>query len=579
MEFYTVYQYDFKIEFYAIKTIGNKIVKDKNGDTVLEENPKYIIETKAGNPVITFQTTHEYSSYSCFTSKKGTLRIYNLPLDFNEEVQPNWGIKLYYKPYTSLQNKFSLIVFGRIYNPEETDFKNGDFEIKYEILTHLDLGTGFLDKKFTPPMQLKGMSVLQAINTIYGERAVIQLSEQEKNKIIDHNIVVTSPNDFQDKITSSSVSYVSSIFTDLAPPDKDFGSVLVFVGKSNIKPSQEYEPLERYGLDFIPQQQKSYNNQYNYYITYWKCDILYTNQLRIGSKVSFVDNLGTTRKCMVEQYSVNLSSNGDCIMNLKLYDEVINAISLIGATEELEEKKEKEKAVLAGAPEAVASVIEKPKEVSGKKLSIIDMNAIIEKSSVGTSDKISNELNSSLNEIKQNLKPNQKELKKIGDKIKHNLTMLKIGIVQNFDFNTQEGTVLIQDFNNLKIHSKNISNISLDLSYGDKVVLIQSKLNLFNIKDNVDFDKNNFYIIASIEPRHLTMNPPKLTLNAREIAIQSQTPIKFESNIESLKSILKAILDQILNIRVTGAGGVSILNPENIPFVQAVKARVDNLLK
>lgn len=584
MEFYTFYQYDFKIEFYPIKLEDGVYVKDKNGETVLEENPKYIIETHAGNPFITFETSHRYSNYSCFTSKKGTLKIYNLPLDFNEEIQPNWGLKLYYKQHGSSfveEAKYSLVIFGRIYNPEETDFYNGDFEIKYEILTQLDLGTNFLENKFTPPMQLKGMTVVEAIQTIYGERAVIRLSEEEQNTVIKEEMAIINPNDFQDKMTNSKNSYITSIYTDLADPDKDFGSVMVFVGKSDIRPDEEYEPLERYGLDFIPQQQKVYNSEYNYYITFWKCNILYTNTLRIGSKVSFVDTLGNTRKCMIDQYSVSLSSSGECTISLKLYDEVINAISLIGASEELQEKEAKEEAIKEGAPPEVVEKIEVPKTVASKPLpkpEKFDINKIMKDASAGASSKISNSLSKSLNELK-NIGPTQSEINKMNKQMEQNMSVVKIGVIDSYDARTQQGVVIIKDFNNLKIKCKNISNIHLNLQKGDKVALIQASLDLFNARNTIPFDKNNFYIISSIEPKHLSLSTSKLTFNANDIEINASKPIKFGTKSESLRNLLKSLVKEIRELKMVGGPGGNVVSPDNVASLIALSTRIDNLLK
>ncbi|MCD2412613.1 DUF777 family protein, partial [Borreliella burgdorferi] len=64
-----------------------------------------------------------------------------------------------------------------------------------------------------------------------------------------------------------------------------------------------------------------------------------------------------------------------------------------------------------------------------------------------------------------------------------NIFIIKIGTVKEFKQQTQEAIVTIPEFEDLEIHTKNISNISLELSKGDNVLLLQSSVNIF--------DKNN----------------------------------------------------------------------------------------
>ncbi|MCD2417405.1 DUF777 family protein, partial [Borreliella burgdorferi] len=64
-----------------------------------------------------------------------------------------------------------------------------------------------------------------------------------------------------------------------------------------------------------------------------------------------------------------------------------------------------------------------------------------------------------------------------------NIFIIKIGTVKEFKQHTQEAIVTIPEFEDLEIHTKNISNISLELSKGDPVLLLQSSVNIF--------DKNN----------------------------------------------------------------------------------------
>lgn len=284
-------QYEFKIEFYDIQMqeITDTIKTLKDGKEVLENvkkiipvknplqlpnlnsEPRFILQTKNGAPYFTYTTSHQYSQFSCFTSEQGTLKIYNLPLDFNETVKMNWGIKLWvrYLADDLIENPWYLVTSGRIWNPEETDFPNGDFEIKYDVKSILSLDRDWLNKAFPQPIQLKGKTVGQAITEIYGDRAISYLNETESNTVIDKNMAVDSPSDFQYKITRGDPAYVSGIIQDKAPPNVPHDVVMVFLGSVNLSSESEYEDLEKHGLIFIPQQSKQFNEQFNYFLTFW----------------------------------------------------------------------------------------------------------------------------------------------------------------------------------------------------------------------------------------------------------------------------------------------------------------------
>ncbi|WP_434787080.1 DUF777 family protein, partial [Borreliella burgdorferi] len=82
-----------------------------------------------------------------------------------------------------------------------------------------------------------------------------------------------------------------------------------------------------------------------------------------------------------------------------------------------------------------------------------------------------------------------------------NIFIIKIGTVKEFKHQTQEAIVTIPEFEDLEIHTKNISNISLELSKGDTVLLLQSSVNIFDKNDDIHFDKNHFYILSAISPK------------------------------------------------------------------------------
>ncbi|AHH05731.1 Hypothetical protein BOM_1188 (plasmid) [Borrelia miyamotoi FR64b] len=94
------------------------------------------------------------------------------------------------------------------------------------------------------------------------------------------------------------------------------------MGNTNGDPSTTYyEPLEDYGLEFIPQQEVSIGPNYKVTQIRWNAKVAYTHALRVGDKVSFIDNLGKTINNTIEDVSAILSNYAECSLMLKLYDD------------------------------------------------------------------------------------------------------------------------------------------------------------------------------------------------------------------------------------------------------------------
>ncbi|AFI31860.1 DUF693 family protein [Borrelia crocidurae] len=312
-----IIQYDFKIEFYSLQ----KDSKGIYGENLAEDIPEYIIETYNGTPQINISLTNKYSTHNYIMGKVGHLKIYNLPLDFNLNIKPGDIIKIYYKPYSFMQ-KYYFITSGRIKLPEETDYENGDFEISYELSINTD--SKFLEQKISH-IQLKDMKVIDVINTVFKKYAVIKLNEEDQNKIIDKQATVGSPRETIEFLTKN--SYVPYIYADMGTEEIEF--TFVFASNTNINIDiKEYEPLENYGLTFIPQKEMHYNTTYNYYLTYWRAQIMYTHTLKVGDKVSFIDPLGKVIKTTIDTSSIELNNCSTCSLNLKLYDDLENTINI-----------------------------------------------------------------------------------------------------------------------------------------------------------------------------------------------------------------------------------------------------------
>ncbi|WP_151073888.1 DUF777 family protein [Borreliella turdi] len=126
-----------------------------------------------------------------------------------------------------------------------------------------------------------------------------------------------------------------------------------------------------------------------------------------------------------------------------------------------------------------------------------------------------------------------------------NIFIARIGTVKTFKQKTQEAIVTMPEFENLEIHTKNISNISLELSKGDTVLLLQSSINLFDKNDNIHFDKHHFYILGAIGPK-------TLNLICDNIKIKTTSTIEIANQTTSLKKILDNIISAINGITIIG---------------------------
>uniref|UniRef100_UPI000570C256 DUF693 family protein n=1 Tax=Borrelia hispanica TaxID=40835 RepID=UPI000570C256 len=84
---------------------------------------------------------------------------------------------------------------------------------------------------------------------------------------------------------------------------------------------KDYEPLEDYLLEFIPQQEVTIGSNINIRFIYWHAKIMYTHKLKVGDKVSFIDGTGNKIKSTISQADAVLSNIGECSLILKLYDD------------------------------------------------------------------------------------------------------------------------------------------------------------------------------------------------------------------------------------------------------------------
>ncbi|WP_418455026.1 DUF777 family protein (plasmid) [Borreliella spielmanii] len=146
-----------------------------------------------------------------------------------------------------------------------------------------------------------------------------------------------------------------------------------------------------------------------------------------------------------------------------------------------------------------------------------------------------------------------------------NIFITRIGTVKEFKQQTQEAIVTIPEFEDLEIHTRNISNINFELSKGDTVLLLQSSVNIFDKNDDIHFDKHHFYILSAISPK-------TLNLICDTVKIKANSRIEIANQTTSLKEILDSIISAINGITVV----TTTNNPPAIDYIslRAVTSRI-----
>ncbi|ACJ73179.1 conserved hypothetical protein (plasmid) [Borreliella afzelii ACA-1] len=151
-----------------------------------------------------------------------------------------------------------------------------------------------------------------------------------------------------------------------------------------------------------------------------------------------------------------------------------------------------------------------------------------------------------------------------------NIFITRIGTVKEFKQQTQEAIVIIPEFEDLEIHTRNISNINFELSKGDTVLLLQSSVNIFDKNDDINFDKNHFYILSAISPK-------TLNLICDTVKIKANSRIEIANQTTSLKEILDSIISAINGITIKGD---SIIDKVSLEIVTSrISANINSLFK
>ncbi len=307
--------YDFKIEFYNI----DKSKKSIHGDSFPEETPKIVINTQNGIHVdISIYNT--YSNYNFVKSKQAKIVLWNLPIDFTNNIMERDIVKIYYKKFAHEKN-FDFIMAGYLGIPMSTDYPGGDFSVELDV--RLVSKINFFNRELKCK-SFKGKTVQEAIKSAFPNRNIINMDEKDRLKIIEKNIYAKTPKEFIDKIKGV---YVHDIIADVGTGNDEVECNFIFSNYKTIGKSLKYEALEDYGLEFIPQQEISLGTTYHIRLIYWNAKIFYTHKLRVGNKVSFIDGLGNIIKNTIKETTAKLSNIGECSLILKLYDDS-NSIGL-----------------------------------------------------------------------------------------------------------------------------------------------------------------------------------------------------------------------------------------------------------
>ncbi|WP_024653722.1 DUF777 family protein [Borrelia persica] len=140
--------------------------------------------------------------------------------------------------------------------------------------------------------------------------------------------------------------------------------------------------------------------------------------------------------------------------------------------------------------------------------------------------------------------------------LQDNIFICRIGMVEEFDFERQEGIVIIEEYEDLHILTRNISNLKLELSEGDRVVLLQSSINIFNEDDNNYFDKHYFYILNALTPKNLGINVDRFEINVGKLDIASENSAFNLTNMicdgDHAKISLKSLVIEAERIELKG---------------------------
>nr|WKT13942.1 DUF693 family protein [Borrelia sp. BU AG58] len=298
-----LFQYNFKIEFYSV---------DRGAISL---KPKLVISTKNGAPLVNILISNEYSVVSSMQCKKARLQLFNMPLNFNKSLKVGDVVKIYYGKF-SYEKKidYKFIMAGYLGAPIDFDFENGDFICEYDVF--LVTKDTFLNKKLTVK-NFCGLSLEESIRAVFNEKAVIYIGKKDRERIIDESFYVSTLKEFIEKLMGK---YVHSIFVDAGDLSSKIDTKFIFINFNALSEvNRPHKSLQDYALLFIPQKEVRVLGQSTF--NFWNATLLFTDKIKVGDGVEFVNRYGEIVKAIVQETSAQLSNTGDCTLKLRLYDE------------------------------------------------------------------------------------------------------------------------------------------------------------------------------------------------------------------------------------------------------------------
>ncbi|MCD2401735.1 DUF693 family protein, partial [Borreliella bissettiae] len=230
-------QYDFKIEFYNVDTSKKSI----DGTPFPEEIPKIIINTQDGIHVDITISNRFSSELNTISSKQAKVVLWNLPLDFTDDIKVGDIVKIYYKKFAHEKN-FDFIMAGTLEPPMSTDYPGGDFSVELEV--RLLTKSNFFNRKLENK-NFKGKTVQEAIESVFPNRNIINMDKEDRLKIIDKNFYAATPKEFIEKIKKG--NYVDTVITDVGYHNLEIKCNFIFTNYKQVGKNIHYEALEDYG--------------------------------------------------------------------------------------------------------------------------------------------------------------------------------------------------------------------------------------------------------------------------------------------------------------------------------------------
>ncbi|WP_210753490.1 DUF693 family protein [Borreliella valaisiana] len=301
-----IFQYDFKIEFYNAVDSKNSI-----GGRLAGLSPRVVIVTQNGAPDLNIVIQNTYSENNLIIGKKTKLQIFNVPLDFSDFKTADI-VKIYYKKFTHQQD-YQFIMAGYLGAPVERI--GGPENFSFECELYLLSKATFLERKFEYK-NFKGSTVADVIKYVFKDKAIFCMNKLEKSRVINESLACNSPKGLIEHLRRQ--GYVDSVVVDIGNLGQDVDSRFIFTNFEQVV-SGQYKRLEDYGLLFVPQRDALGSADPS--LSFYRAQVMFTHNIRIGDNLSFKDRHGNNVNCKVRNTSARLSSTRECVLNLELYSE------------------------------------------------------------------------------------------------------------------------------------------------------------------------------------------------------------------------------------------------------------------